>query len=279
MTPLRQRMLEDMQLRNLTPETQKNYIHHVAGFARYFGQSPEVLDLEAVRQYQLYLLNQRKLSPETINQYISSVKFLYLTNASATTVFWPTAIARLQARTLPPAAGHALLRSASHPQRLPRLLAGTHRQVPAALSPMRHRKPGLPAGSAALSPSAGAPHGQLMRPGSPNPKPPQRCLPDSTHPRSVPRPSQTASLGVDRTAAVLNRRFHSSPRVTPSCRLSRHRSKNPIPVRSPHRRRKPRPRAKPIQEPASRCGLVHCTVSSACGPAPSLFPWPPQAAS
>ena len=79
MTPLRQRMIEDMQLRNLTPETQRNYVHHVAGFAKYFGQSPEVLDIEAVRQYQLYLLNERKLSPETINQYISSVKFLYLT--------------------------------------------------------------------------------------------------------------------------------------------------------------------------------------------------------
>src|SRR5258708_16691622 len=79
MTPLRQRMLEDMQLRNLTPHTQKNYIHHVACFAQYFGKSPEVLDIEAVRQYQLYLLNERKLSPESINQYISSVKFLYQT--------------------------------------------------------------------------------------------------------------------------------------------------------------------------------------------------------
>lgn len=79
MTPLRQRMIEDMQLRNLTPETQRNYVHHVANFAKHFGLSPEVLDLEAVREYQLYLLNERKLSPETINQYISSVKFLYLT--------------------------------------------------------------------------------------------------------------------------------------------------------------------------------------------------------
>ena len=79
MTPLRQRMIEDMQLRNLTPETQRNYVHHVANFAKYFGQSPDLLDLEAIRQYQLYLLNERKLSPETVNQYISSVKFLYLT--------------------------------------------------------------------------------------------------------------------------------------------------------------------------------------------------------
>lgn len=77
MTPLRQRMIEDMQLRNLCPETQRGYLHHVAGFARHFNLGPEQLDLEAVRQYQLYLLNERKLSPETINQYISSVKFLY----------------------------------------------------------------------------------------------------------------------------------------------------------------------------------------------------------
>jgi integrase/recombinase XerD len=78
MTPLRQRMIDDMQLRNLAARTQKNYIAHVAGFAKYFGRSPAKLDIEAVRQYQLYLLNQRKLSPESVNQYISSVKFLYL---------------------------------------------------------------------------------------------------------------------------------------------------------------------------------------------------------
>ena len=91
MTPLRKRMLEDMQLRNLTPETQRNYIHHVAGFAKYFRKSPELLDLEAVRQYQLYLLNERKLSPETINQYISAIQFLYLTTLEMpwTTEYFP----------------------------------------------------------------------------------------------------------------------------------------------------------------------------------------------
>jgi site-specific recombinase XerD len=41
--------------------------------------SPEFLDIEAVRQYQLYLLNERKLSPESINQCIAALKFLYLT--------------------------------------------------------------------------------------------------------------------------------------------------------------------------------------------------------
>lgn len=79
MTPLRQRMIEDMQLRNLAPITQRNYIAHVASFARFFGQSPDVLDQEAVRQYLLYLLEERKLSPEGVNQQVSALKFFYLT--------------------------------------------------------------------------------------------------------------------------------------------------------------------------------------------------------
>jgi integrase/recombinase XerD len=79
MTPLRQRMIEDMQLRNLAAGTQRHYISLVAGFARYFGTSPENLDIEAVRQYQLYLLNERKLSPDAVNQCVSALKFLYLT--------------------------------------------------------------------------------------------------------------------------------------------------------------------------------------------------------
>lgn len=79
MTPLRQRMIEDMQLRNLTPETQRSYVHYVAGYARYFNLSPEKLDAEAIHQYLLYLLNERKLSPETVNCTVSALKFLYLT--------------------------------------------------------------------------------------------------------------------------------------------------------------------------------------------------------
>lgn len=79
MTPLRQRMIEDMQLRNLAPVTQRNYIAHVAAYAQFFRTSPEVLDQEAVREYLLYLLHERKLSPEGVNQQVSALKFLYLT--------------------------------------------------------------------------------------------------------------------------------------------------------------------------------------------------------
>lgn len=78
MTPLRQRMLEDMQLRNYAPATQKNYIHYVAGLAKYFQTSPENLGLEDIRQYMLYLTNDRRLSPESINTFVTAAKFLYL---------------------------------------------------------------------------------------------------------------------------------------------------------------------------------------------------------
>jgi len=72
-------MIEDMQLRNLAPVTQRNYIAHAAAFAQFYGKSPEALDQEAVREYLLYLLNERKLSPEGVNQQVSALKFLYLT--------------------------------------------------------------------------------------------------------------------------------------------------------------------------------------------------------
>ena len=77
MTPLRQRFIEDMQLRGLAPATQRSYIHYVAGLALHYNTSPENLDLDAVRQYSLYLLNDRKLSPESANTFVSAAQFLF----------------------------------------------------------------------------------------------------------------------------------------------------------------------------------------------------------
>jgi integrase/recombinase XerD len=77
MTPLRQRFIEDMILRGLAPTTQRSYVHYVADFALFYRTSPEYLDLEDIRQYELYLLNQRQLSPESINSFVSAVQFLY----------------------------------------------------------------------------------------------------------------------------------------------------------------------------------------------------------
>jgi len=78
MTPLRQRMIEDMRIRNFAATTQRSYVHYVAEFAKYFHRDPAELDLEAVRQYQLYLSQERKLSPQSINTFVSAVQFLYL---------------------------------------------------------------------------------------------------------------------------------------------------------------------------------------------------------
>lgn len=86
MTPLRRRMLEDMQLRNLCPETQRNYVHHMAGLGRFYQTSPEHLSLEEIREYQLYLINERGLSPESVNQFVSAARFLYLVTLEAP---WP----------------------------------------------------------------------------------------------------------------------------------------------------------------------------------------------
>ena len=76
MTPLRKRMIEDMQLRNLAPETQRSYLHHVTGLAQFYQTSPEHLNLEDLRQYQVYLANECRYSGESVNQFLSSVKIL-----------------------------------------------------------------------------------------------------------------------------------------------------------------------------------------------------------
>jgi len=56
MTPLRQRMLEDMEIRNMSPNTRKNYIRQVAQFAMHFGKSPDQLGPEEIRTYLLSLV-------------------------------------------------------------------------------------------------------------------------------------------------------------------------------------------------------------------------------
>ena len=58
MTQLRQRMVEDMQVRNLSTNTQRTYTEQVSLFARHFGRSPEGLGAEDIRAYQVYLTNE-----------------------------------------------------------------------------------------------------------------------------------------------------------------------------------------------------------------------------
>jgi integrase/recombinase XerD len=76
MTPLRQRFLQDLQLRNYAPKTVDVYVRCVAAFARHFGRSPEHLGAEHVRLYQLHLLEQRA-SWSRFNQAVCALRFLY----------------------------------------------------------------------------------------------------------------------------------------------------------------------------------------------------------
>jgi site-specific recombinase XerD len=77
MTAIRQRMIEDMRLRNFSPHTQTAYIHAVAAFARHFKQSPEKLTGEHAREYLLYLIQERKASVSLYNIARCALRFLY----------------------------------------------------------------------------------------------------------------------------------------------------------------------------------------------------------
>jgi len=77
MTPLRRRMTEDMQVRNFSPHTQNSYVQQVSLFARHFSKSPELLGPEEIRSYQVYLTNEKKLSPGSILIAVSALRFLY----------------------------------------------------------------------------------------------------------------------------------------------------------------------------------------------------------
>ena len=81
MTSLRQRMTEDMQVRNLALNTQTSYLQQVSLFARHFDKSPEQLGPEQIRDYQVYLTNEKKLAPGSSSSRWrhcgSSIKFLF----------------------------------------------------------------------------------------------------------------------------------------------------------------------------------------------------------
>jgi len=79
MTPLRQRMLEDLQLRNYSPSTIETYIRCVADFAMHFGKPPDQLGPEHIRGYQLFLVRERKAAWSTFNQYVCALRFFYHT--------------------------------------------------------------------------------------------------------------------------------------------------------------------------------------------------------
>ena len=77
MTPLRQRMIDEMTLRGMSPRTHESYLEAVFGLARYYKQSPEQLNIEQVREYLLHLERERHLSWSSLNVAVSGLRFLY----------------------------------------------------------------------------------------------------------------------------------------------------------------------------------------------------------
>jgi len=77
MTNLRRRMLFDMQARNLADETQRSYIHYLAGYAKFYNTPPDQLGLEQVTEYQAYLLREKRLSAQSVNCFSAAAQFFY----------------------------------------------------------------------------------------------------------------------------------------------------------------------------------------------------------
>ncbi len=101
MTSLRQRMIEDMQVRNFSPRTQATYLHQVAQFASHFGRSPDALGPAELRAYQVYLTTAKRLAPNSILTAVAALRFFYRVTLKRA---WPVADllpAPKRPRTLP----------------------------------------------------------------------------------------------------------------------------------------------------------------------------------
>ena len=98
MTPLRQRMLDALQVRGMAQRTQEAYIDAVARLARHYRRSPDVLSAEEVQQYLLHLRRERKLSCSTLNQYGCAFRFFYGTVLSRDGAAFQIALTRAPQR-------------------------------------------------------------------------------------------------------------------------------------------------------------------------------------
>ncbi len=94
-SPLRQRMIEDMRMRKLGDRTQEGYVRAVRYFTKYLGRSPDTATVEDLRNYQLYLVD-HGISPASLNSAISGLKFFF-----SVTLDRPEAMAKMQPVHLP----------------------------------------------------------------------------------------------------------------------------------------------------------------------------------
>lgn len=101
MSPLRRRLIDDMQIRNLTPNTQRVYVAQVARFAGYFGKSPELLGPAEIRTYLIHLTQERRLAASSIIVTVSALRFFFTVTLKRPWVVEDDIPAGRQAKKLP----------------------------------------------------------------------------------------------------------------------------------------------------------------------------------
>jgi integrase/recombinase XerD len=78
MTPLRQKMIDEMLMHGFAERTKSSYLSSVILLAKHYNQSPDALTPEQIKLYFLYLIKERKLSPSTCRLRLNALKFLYV---------------------------------------------------------------------------------------------------------------------------------------------------------------------------------------------------------
>ena len=78
MSPLRQKMIDAMRMRGFSMRTHQSYLSAVSELARYYGRSPEELDVEELQAFFAHLAIERELSGASCRLYLNAVRFLYV---------------------------------------------------------------------------------------------------------------------------------------------------------------------------------------------------------
>lgn len=78
MTPLRQQMIDAMTVRGFSPRTHESYLYAVTQLATYYHRSPDRITIDELREWFLYLVKERHLSPASCRLYLNGLRFLYL---------------------------------------------------------------------------------------------------------------------------------------------------------------------------------------------------------
>jgi integrase/recombinase XerD len=77
MTPLRSKMIEEMQLRRFSSNTQESYLRSVTALAKYYNKSPDSINTEQLKKYVLFMTNGKNLSWSSINTITAGIRFLF----------------------------------------------------------------------------------------------------------------------------------------------------------------------------------------------------------